>query len=144
MLKAFSTPHNRKRSFVLFAICGVLAVAAAIVGISDNPPGLLLAFLSASTFIVSFVHPWRVSKHFRRLVYASLLGFIVSVVLHNVFDAIGGHLTGSGFLQGLINGAGVAFFFIAIFICPPGLVIGAIGALVMFIKNRRGSPPSAA
>ena len=38
MLEAFSTPRNRNRTVILFAICGMLAVAAAAVGISDNPP----------------------------------------------------------------------------------------------------------
>ena len=140
MLKAFSTPYNRKRTFVLFAICGVLAVAAAIVGISDNPPGLLLAFLSATAFIVAFVHPWRASKHFRRLVYASVLGFIMSAVLHNVFEGVASTAGVSGLLRALLSGAGVAFFLIAILLCPPGLLVGAVGAIVMSRRERHSQP----
>ena len=46
MMQAFSTPSNRKRTFILFGICVALAVAAAAVGVADNLPGILLAFAS--------------------------------------------------------------------------------------------------
>ena len=140
MLKAFSTPRNRNRTFILFAICCVLAVTSAAVGISDNPPGLLLAFLSASVFIITFVHPWRASKHFRRLIYASILGFVVFGVLHNVFEGVASNALVSGLMHDLLSGAGVASFLVAIFLCPPGLLVGAVGAIVMFIRERHSQP----
>jgi hypothetical protein len=144
MLEVFLTPRNRIRTLILLVVCSLSAIAAAVIGISDNLPGILLVFLAVTSFVLAFVHPWRTSRQFRRLLYTSALGLVVFGVLHNVFEAIGGQLTGSGFLQGLVNGAGVAFFLITILICPPGIVIGAIGALVMFIKNRHGSPPNPA
>jgi uncharacterized membrane protein YccC len=57
MIAAFSTPRNRIKTFILLAICGLLAIAAAAVGIDDNPPGILLAFLAATAFVLAFVHP---------------------------------------------------------------------------------------
>ena len=140
MLEIFSTPRNRNQTFILFAICGVLAAAATAVGISDNPPGLLLAFLSAITFVVAFVHPWRTSKQFLRLIYASGLGFIVSAVLHNVFEGIASMAGVSGLVHDLLGGAGVAFFLVAILLCPPGLLVGAVGAVVMFRRKRHSQP----
>ena len=139
MIEAFSTPRNRNRTFILFAVCGVLAIAAAI-GIDDNPPGLLLAFLSASAFVLAFVHPWRASKQFRYLIYASVLGFIVFAVLHNVFDFVASKLGGSGLVPGLLNGAGAAFFLVAVLLCPPGLLVGAVGAAVMYRRERHSQP----
>jgi len=38
MIAAFSTPYNRTRTFILLTVCGLLAIAAAAVGIDDNPP----------------------------------------------------------------------------------------------------------
>lgn len=140
MLKAFSTLHNRYRTFILFAICGLLAFAATNVGISDNPPGLLLAFLSASALIIAFVHPWRASKHFLRLIYASGLGFIVFAVLYNVFVGLASEVGVSGLWHDLLNGAGVVFFLVAILLCPPGLLVGAIGAIVMSRRERHSQP----
>jgi hypothetical protein len=140
MLEAFSTPRNKKRTFILFAVCVALAAAAAIVGIGDNPPGLLLAFLSASAFIVAFVHPWRASKKFKRLIYASGLGFVVFAVLHNVFEGLASKAGVSGLVHGLLGGVGVAFFLVAILLCPPGLLVGAVGAIVMSRRERHSQP----
>jgi hypothetical protein len=121
---------------MLFAVCGLLAIAARAIGIDDNPPGLLLAFLSASAFVLAFVHPWRTSKQFRYLIYASVLGFIVFALLHNVFDFFASKSGGSNIVSGLLNGTSTAFFIVATLLCPPGLLVGVIGAVVMYISER--------
>ena len=141
MIEALATPRNRTRTLVLLVICGLLAIAAATVGISDNAPGILLAYVAATAFVVAFVHPWRTPRHFRRLLYTSALGFVVFVLLHNVFEAIASNLGGSGLVHDLLNGAGAAFFLIATLVCPPGLLVGAVGAVVMSIRNRRRATP---
>jgi drug/metabolite transporter (DMT)-like permease len=141
MIDALSTLHNRIRTLILLVTCGLSAIAAATVGIDDNPPGILLAFLAATAFVLAFVHPWRTSRQFRRLLYASALGFVVFGLLHNVFEAIASNLGSSGLVQDLFNGAGAALFLIATLVCPPGLLVGAVGAVVMAIRNRRRPTP---
>jgi len=140
MLEAFSTPRNRNRTFILLGISAVLVTAAAIVGISDNPPGLILTYLSAITLVVAFVHPWKASQQFRRLLYASGLGFIVFVILHNVFDALAAAAGASGLVGDLLEIAGAAFFVVATLLCPPGLLVGAVGAVVMSMRERHSRP----
>ena len=140
MIEALSTPRNRNRTFILFAVYGLLAIAATAIGIDDNPPGLLLAFLSASAFVLAFVHPWRSSKQFRYLIYASILSFIVSAVLHNALDFIASKSGGSGLVPGLLNCASVAFFLVATLLCPPGQLVGAIGAVGMYRRERHSQP----
>ena len=140
MIEAFSTPHNRNRTFIYFAICAVLAIAAVAIGIDDNPPGLLLAYLSATAFVLAFVHPWRSSKRFRNLIFASLLGFIVFAILHNVFEFIAWRAGGSGLVLGLLESISAAFFLVAVLLCPPALLVGAIGAVVMHIRARHSQP----
>jgi hypothetical protein len=135
MLEAFSTPRDRNRAFILLGASAVLAAAAAAVGIDDNPPGLLLAFLSGCALVVAFVHPWKTSKQFVRLIYASLLVFVVSVVLHNVFEGVASRVGVSGLAQGLLGWAGGAFFLIATMVCPAVLVVGLVGAVVMSIRK---------
>ena len=137
MLEAFSTPRNRNRTFILFAICGVLAAAAATLGSDDNPLGFLLAFVSASAFVVAFAHPWRTSLQFLRLFGASFLGFFVFGFLHNVFGAVASMAGVSGFVHDLLGGAGVASFYVAVFLCPPGFLVGAVGAVVLSRRERR-------
>jgi hypothetical protein len=136
MFEAFSTPLNRNRTYLLLAVSAVLAVASGVIGISDNPPGLLCAFLSAVALLLAFAHPWRTSKQFRRLFYLSGLSFIVFAILHNVFDVLATRVGHPGLIQGLLNGAGVVFFLVAVLLCPPGLVVGAVGAVIMFWRVR--------
>ena len=136
MIEAFLTSRNRNRTFILFAVCGGLALAAAAIGIDDNPPGLLLAFLSASAFVLAFVHPWRTSKQFRYLIIASVLGFFVFAVLHNVLDFAASKWGDSGIVPGLFDGISTAFFLMATLLCPSGLLVGVIGVIVMLGRER--------
>jgi hypothetical protein len=119
------------------AICGVSAIGAIFVGISDNPPGIFLAYGAATAFILAFVHPWRTAKQFRLLLYASVLGLVIFVILHNVFEGVASTIEGIDTLQFLFQGLGVIAFFIAVLICPPAILVGAIGSTVMFFRNRR-------
>jgi hypothetical protein len=136
MLEALSTPLNRHRTYLLLALCAALAVVSGGIGISDNPPGILLAFLSAAALLLAFAHPWRTSKQFRHLFYLAGLSFIVFAVLHNVFDVLAKRVGHAGLVQGLLNGAGVVFFLVAVLLCPPGLFVGAVGAAVMSWRAR--------
>ena len=122
MIEAFSKSQWR-RTLLFLVISGVLAAAAGAVGVSDNLPGLSLALLSATALVLAFVHPWRTPKRFLLLTGASVLAFVASTILSNVF--------GDG------SAAGGAFFFIAIWLCPAGLLVGIIGAVTTFIASRR-------
>lgn len=128
MFEAFSKVQWR-RTLLLLVICAALAAAAGIVGIDDNLPGQSLALLSAIALVLAFVHPWRTSRWFLLLTGASVLVFIASTVITNVI--------GDGF-------AGGVFFFIAIWLCPAGFVVGIIGAVVTSVTSRRARhlPPA--
>jgi hypothetical protein len=123
MLDAFS--HQQWRlTVILFVVCIVTAAAGAIVGIDDNLPGLFLVMVSAVVFVLAFVHPWRTTRRFILLIGASLGAFVVFTVLHNVL--------------GDVSPAGAAFFYLAIFLCPAGMLVGIVGTLVSLFTGRRG------
>lgn len=134
MWEAFSSPHNRNRTWMALGTAAVLAVAAAVAGISDNIPGIALAYLAALAFVVAFAHPWQESKQFLRLMYASVVGLVVLMLLHNLFDTMAGNLGGFG--SDLVGGASAVFFVAATMICPAGFLVGAIGAAVRFRHER--------
>jgi len=136
MIEALSTHHNRVVTVVFLAIAAVLAAAAGIVGISDNPPGILLAYGAAAALVLAFVHPWRRSRQFRYLLYASVLGLVVFAVLHNVFEVVAGRMDGPGFVVAVLQWIGVAAFLIAVLVCPPAIIIAVVGEVVMDIRNR--------
>jgi hypothetical protein len=116
MLQAFSTPTNRNRTFRILALGVVLLLAAMIVGISDNPVGIGLVFLAVIAFFLAFVRLWETPKQYLYLLCTSLLVLPVSVVVHNLLDAE------------------VMLLFIFV-LCPVGIIIGAIGALLCWMER---------
>ena len=98
-------------------------------GVDDNPIGIALAYVSATALVLAFVHPWRASKQFRHLIYVSVGGFVAFAVLSNMLEALASRVGASGPLGGLLGGVGTAFFLIATLLCPPGLLVGVIGAV---------------
>jgi uncharacterized membrane protein (UPF0136 family) len=138
MTGAFSTPPNRKMTLILLAICGLLAIAARVVGINDNLPGILLAFLAATAFVLAFVHPWRTARNFIFLLLASILGFALFVILNIIIDTAAQNPANTGALQDLLQSPAIdAFSIIIAMICPAAFIVGAVGSVVMFIRNRR-------
>jgi len=136
-MDAFSTPHNRIRTLILLVTCGLLAIAAAVVGINDNPPGILLAFLAAIAFVLAFVHPWRATRQFLFLFLASVLGFVLFVILNIVFDSVAQNPATSGALQNLIQSPTIdTLNLIFAMLCPAAFIVGAVGSVAMFIRNR--------
>jgi len=74
-------------------------------------------------------------KKFLILMGASFAGFFVFVLLHNAFYAltiITSHIT---VLSRLMEAFHVTSFIIAVFICPIGFVVGAVGSIVLFIRR---------
>jgi uncharacterized membrane protein (UPF0136 family) len=137
MSAAFSTPSNRNKSFILLAICVLLAIAAAVVGVDDNPPGILLAFLSATAFVLAFVHPWRTARKFMFLILVSVIGFVLFVILSIKLDITVQDPATAGGLRNLIESPVVnALNIIIIMICIAAFIVGAVGSVAMFIRNR--------
>ena len=58
MIKALSTHHNRKLSFVFLMACCILATGAGLIGIDDNAPGIFCAFgvAAALVYLSLFTH----------------------------------------------------------------------------------------
>lgn len=137
-MQALATPRDRTRTLIFLAICGAAAIAAALVGISDNPPGIFLALAAAVAFVLAFVHPWRTAKQFGRLLLASVLGLPLFVILHNVFEALAGMAEDIAILHGLLDGLGGAAFMLATLVCPAAFLVSVV-ALVVLIRNRRRS-----
>ena len=138
MTGAFSAPHNRKTTLILLAICGLLAIAAVAVGIDDNPPGVLLAFLAATAFVLAFVHPWRTARKFMFLLLASVLGFVLYIILNIILDTAAQDPATAGALQDLLQSPVVdALSIIIAMICAAAFIVGAVGSVAMFIRNRR-------
>lgn len=112
---------RRKTTYIYLLLSILSMLAALVVSISDNPPGIVLSFISSILLVLAFTHTLSNVKSYLILMLISLAGFVVAAILHNVFEAVG---KGS-----FIEVIGVFFFLVAIFICPAGVVIG-IGGMI--------------
>jgi len=138
MIEAFCTPRNRIKTLIFLVICGLSAIASAVLGIDDNLLGILLALLAATAFILAFAHPWRTARKFMLLLLASLLGFIVFVILNIILDSVAQDPVTSGTLKDLMQSPAIdALNLIIAMICPAALIVGAVGSAAMFIRSRR-------
>jgi hypothetical protein len=135
--------RRRRRSTLILIAVGCTFLAAAVVfGVSDNPPGLLLVYLAVVVWILAFAHRWRRVRSFLILLGASLVGFALSVILHNVFYALHELAGNIVVLSQVLVFLEVAFFLLAIFVCPAGALIGAVGSAVLAVRHlieERGS-----
>jgi hypothetical protein len=85
-------------------------------------------FLGSIVLVVAFTHNWKKVGSNLLLGVISMAGFAVSVLLHNVFEAIGSE----GTILGIV---GAMFFLIALFICPACLIVGIVGSIVKVLKK---------
>jgi hypothetical protein len=125
---------------LIFLGCAVALLAAALwVGISDNPPGIGLAFLSSVAVVLALTMGLRTPRQYVYLLLGSLLLFVVTAILHNVFEAAAS-VAGAAWLRSAGEGVGVFFFLAAIFICPAGIAVGGVGTIAAMLRKR---PPAA-
>ena len=140
MIDAFSTRSDRIKTLILLVICCLSAIVSTVVGIDENPPGILLALLAAVTFVLAFSHPWRTARKFMFLLLAAVLGFVLFIIVNIVSDSIVQNPASSDALQNLIESpVNEALSIISAMLCSGAFLVGVVGAVVMFIRNRRQS-----
>lgn len=97
-----------------------------------------LAFLAATAFVLAFVHPWRTARKFIYLLLASILAFVLYIILNIILDTAAQDPAAGGALLDLLQSPVVnAFSIIIAMICSAAFVVGAAGSVAMFIRNRR-------
>ncbi len=115
-----------------------MAIVAVALGIDDNPPGVLTSFLAAISFVLAFSHHWRTTKQFGVLLLASVVGFVLFIILNMISDSITQNPEAPIGLQNLIQSpAYEALSLIFAMICPAAFVVGAGGLIAGFIRSRR-------
>ena len=108
------------------------------VGIPDNPPGILLSYLSSLALVLAVTHRWKDPRRFGILFLACAVGFVVLVVIHN-FSEVGSEMISHiPVLAVSLSTVSVISFLLALFVCPWGCVVGAIGGIHAVDSRRRG------
>ena len=97
----------------------------------------IVVFFLLGAALVFFTVKERVGgmpKKFLLLTGASAVGFLLFVLLHNAVYGLFIHFFGADFWNG---GDEPVFFVIAIFVCPLGFLVGAVGSIVLAIRQHR-------
>ena len=74
---------------------------------------------------------------------ASTLGFALGSVLHNAFYALAMVTEQWAILSGAMNVLEVAFFLIAVLLCPVAFLVGTVGAIVLIVRSRASAATAA-
>jgi hypothetical protein len=110
----------------------VLLIGALLAG--ESWFGLGLGWASAAAFILVFAHQWRKLKSFSRLFWVSAIGIPLFIVLHNLLYALEQLSKDIVALPVVLEYLHAGCFLAASFVCPAGVLVAAIGAL-MWGKN---------
>ena len=124
--------RSRKGLFILAAIFCALVIGAILVGVSDNVPGIVLLYLAITVPFIALTRNWQSVKRFLILLGTSFVGFFVFVLLHNV-------IYGLVYVE-MLNRPDLDepfFFIMAIFVCPIGFLVGAVGSIFLTIKSKQ-------
>jgi len=100
--------------FSPFAVFLLLGVALLVFTLREKIAGLLKAFFL--------------------LTAASAVGVFVFILLHNAVYGLFIHFFGEGFWNG---GDEPVFFILAVIVCPLGFLVGAVGSIVLRIREAR-------
>lgn len=128
--------RNWKVTLLWLAICCV-SVTAGLLGHGEGGLSLtrvLLLLAAGCSLILAFVHTWRKLGKFLILYGVSVVGFALGVFLHNYCYALGIMTADIIVLHYIFELLHVAFFLIAIFVCPAFFLVGAVGSAVMCFK----------
>ena len=74
-------------------------------------------------------------KKYLILTVASIAGFVICVILHNVIYGLLIYLFGEDFWDKIGISDEPFFFLLAVFVCPILFLIGVVGSIVLIIKK---------
>lgn len=137
----------RKRKFVLKTVFLALIAAFFVMiigtyfrewlrGAPFIPAIAVFSLLGAALIFLSLKERGMLKK-FLLLTGASSAGFFVFVLMHNLFYALSVITSNIIVLKYLTEVLHIAFFIIAVFVCPTGFLVGAVGSAVLFAKKKR-------
>jgi hypothetical protein len=122
-------------SLIFVAIAIVLVGVSALFGFADL--GAIPMLLGSISLVLAVAHRWHRPRRFVKLLIGSLVGFVVSAVLHNLCYGVGKYFEDVAIVHGIFEFLHVVFFLAAVMLCPAGALVGAAGAVITWIKTRK-------
>jgi len=106
-------------------------------------PAIGILFLLGAALLF-FIYKSKIKSPLRKFLLLtgfSSAGFVLGVVLHNFFYALAILSENIIILKYAMEALHIAFFFIAIPICPIAFLIGAIGSAVLLVRQGKKEKP---
>ena len=128
--------ENLRLTLLLLALAIVAITIALIIGVSDNPPGIIILYSGIILLIISLVYIWRKIRPFLILLIVSIVGVPVFAVLHNIFYGIAELTSNIKLLPEILSFFDVMSFLIALIICPSAIIVGMGGVLILLVKRK--------
>ncbi len=98
--------------------------------------GALLLSLGITLLVLTIKGKTKgISRKFQLLTGASAIGIPVSIFLHNAIYGLFIQWFGADIWDRIGTGDEPVFFIIAIFVCPIGFLVGAVGSIVLGVKK---------
>ena len=115
--------------WVLITVGLLAGTGALLIGVSDNPPGILLLYAGLSCLAGAWVWNWRSPRDFWILLLLSLAGFPVGVVMHNLLFALGTVVSEIRFLFWIVEVISTFFFLVAVMAVGPTALVALVGGI---------------
>jgi hypothetical protein len=128
--------YNRL-TLVFLAATVVLIIAALLVGISDNPPGILLLYGAGLALVLAVTHRWRSPRKFGFLFLGAAVGFFITVAIHNFAEVGAERISNLPLLAYPLSAVSVAGFILAVIVCPAAAAVGALGWITTVVRGGR-------
>ncbi len=129
----------RRSTRALLAATVALVLAASLVGIADNLPGITLLYGAGMTGVLAVAHRWRSPDKFVYLLIAAIVGFFVTAVAHNFAEVGAERIAHLPVLAFLLTTVSVTGFFAAVIVCPAAGVVGLVGWMATMGRKPQGT-----
>lgn len=123
----FSRFKPRGSTLGFLAATAILTLAASLVGIADNPPGILLLYGAGICLVLAIAHRWRSPDKFGFLLIGSVIGFFFMAVIHNFAEVGAEKIAHLPVIALFLSAISVIGFITAVIVCPAAVAVGLIG-----------------
>lgn len=117
--------------WVLLGAGLVSGVGSLVLGVSDNPPGIMLLYFALTCLAGAWVWNWPSPRDFWLLLIAALAAFPVGAILHNLLYALGTMLDQIPVIRELAGFLGVFFFLVAVMAAAPAALVALLGGIIV-------------
>ena len=132
----FSRFKPRGSTLGFLGATALLTLAASLVGISDNPPGILLLYGAGICLVLAMAHRWRSPTKFGYLLGGSVVGFFIMVVIHNFAEVGAEQIAHLPAIALFLSAISVVGFITAVILCPAAVAVGLIGFSTSLARKR--------